>query len=689
MLLQDIDIVEWLETHPLVIWGGLLGILALNAGLAIITLFIARRADDRHWTFFAVVFHLGLVGFVIYLLRWRKKLQSTTYAGVVLSRVSVGMSIILAFALYGAFPIAAVAWGVVDFIDAWPSIALAVGVCGALFIIGWIGASNRIGALFTFLTSALVVYATWDWMFGDDDGFLVPAFSVLKWALLVVLVVLGFNGLFNFFGMWFTPKNSSRRRWAYADKLKQKGIQHAKALVVGSAAVIALVATGLIAQMPSAYSQTVTITPRDYQARLAFWGRTTYGYYTAAQKAELDEHNATIVFYNTPDIRKSEYNASFINEMKVWRDNYPNVKFIAAIPGVTRIAYTGDELTDFLWGGFAWDGAVEGTVNYAKKFIEIAQYENLTNFVGINTDQESPADVLEAVYGLHTGPNATRHAEAVQMYNDFREWVDTNAPEMFITSTMGNEQFLDMYDGDNDLHVIHRCNVLDVTTWDEIAPMIYRGGYKGEKPYGGFTNVTEGGEETDGSIMVYNKLRILNNSLFAVDGNSDRLGIYLGITNCTCYGRDVDQYDSHGNYLGKGYDSLVRDALIAKHFGAKIITIFILDTVIENGYSMGGVFDTWGDGFLDDFNESINGVNSTRSFTIYADPDFQFMEGMSKDLMYNLGRPAGLSVFLALVGANIAMAILLHPAINARLARATRRGRVEEAGEGGKVEVRD
>nr|MDO8088442.1 hypothetical protein [Candidatus Sigynarchaeum springense] len=105
MLLQDFDIIEWLEAHSHVIWAGILGMIALNAGLAIITLFIARRANDRQWTFFAVVFHLGLVGFVIYLLRWRKKLQSTTYAGVVLSRVSVGISIILAFILYGAFPI--------------------------------------------------------------------------------------------------------------------------------------------------------------------------------------------------------------------------------------------------------------------------------------------------------------------------------------------------------------------------------------------------------------------------------------------------------------------------------------------------------------------------------------------------------------------------------------------------------
>ncbi|MEX2754995.1 MAG: hypothetical protein Q6365_006345 [Candidatus Sigynarchaeota archaeon] len=667
MLFEEFNLAEWIETNTWIIYLAVFSILAINAGLAVATLFIARRAEDRHWTFFTVVLLLGIVGFIIYLLRWRKKLQATTYAGVVLSRVSVGISIILMFTLYGAFPMAAVAWGAVNFVDAWPSIALAIAVCGVLFIFGWIGASNRIGALFTFLSSALAIYATWDWMYGDDDGFFVPAFSILKWTLLVVIVVLGFNGLFNFFGMWFTPNNSSRRRWAFVEKIRKKARQHAKALTLAGFATIALVLTGTLSQVDALYPQTITITPRNYQARLAFWGRTTYDYYTDTQKAELNEHNVTIVFYNTPDIRYPAYNTSFINEMKLWRDNYPNVKFIAAIPGITRIANTGNELTDFRWGGFAWDGAVEGTVKYAKKFIEIAQYENLTNFIGINTDQESPDDELASIYGVNISPNATRHAEAIQMYNDFRAWVNTNAPGMFLTSTMGNEPFVDMQDGDNDLHVIHMWNVLDVTTWDEIAPMIYRGGHKGERPYGGYKSITEGGDVVDGSIMVYNKLKFLNNSLFMVDGNADRLGIYLGITNCTCYGRDIDQYDSHGNYLGKGYDSLVRDALIAKHFGAKIITIFILDTVIENGYSMGGVFDTWGDSFLDNFNESINGENSTRPFTIYVDPNYNFLADMNKDLMYNLGRPAGLAIVLALVVINIAAATCLHPAIKARI----------------------
>jgi hypothetical protein len=149
MLFEEFNLEEWLVANPQVIYAVVLAIVAINAGLAVTALFLAKRSDDRYWTFFAVVFHLGIVGFIIFLLRWRKKLQSTTHAGVVLSRVSVGIAIILTFTLYGAFPILSVAWGTVSLLDAWPSIALALGVCGVMFIFGWIGASNRIGALFT------------------------------------------------------------------------------------------------------------------------------------------------------------------------------------------------------------------------------------------------------------------------------------------------------------------------------------------------------------------------------------------------------------------------------------------------------------------------------------------------------------------------------------------------------------
>ena len=140
-----------------------------------------------------------------------------------------------------------------------------------------------------------------------------------------------------------------------------------------------------------------------------------------------------------------------------------------------------------------------------------------------------------------------------------------------------------------------------------------------------------------------------------VHGNTSRLGVYLGITNCTCYGRDVEVWE-YGEYQGMGYDMLVRDTLIAKSFGAPIITLFILDTVFEWDYSMGGVFDSYGDDFLDRFNTSVNGVNSTKPFTIkkggpsHTRENFyiEAYEMAYIDLLYNWNR-TGLAILFSLV----------------------------------------
>ncbi|MHA1680235.1 MAG: hypothetical protein ACTSUE_04460 [Promethearchaeota archaeon] len=637
-------------------------IVSLDIALGVLTYFHARKRDDIPITWLIFTCLTGALGFSIYIMRVRKTLDRHVKNNVVISRISTAITILMVFIVYGAFYIQAVQLGIASIIEVWPTVSLALSLLPIFFIGAYLGASNRIGAISTFLVTAMGIYATWDMVYGDPLSFIGPGFIVVRWVIFGIVVWGGLSGLFNFFCMWFTKKNSYKERGAYASKLVRQFRKH-KIAVIASAVAVGLLATvGFVSQSPALYNQVFTIQGQDYKADIAFWGKYTYNAYNASEKAELNEHNITIVFYNTPDIRNPTTRANFVVEMNTWKNNYPNVRFIAAIPGITRINNTGDDNKDFLWGGFAWDGAVEGTVKYAKEFILLAQAENLTNFIGINTDQESPSEVLRDTYGIDIEPNAERHELAVEMYDEFFNWVKANASNMFMTSTMGNAPFLDLQDGDWDLHYQEMWNVLDVNGWDELAPMIYRCGYRGEKPYGGYTQLTAG-RDVSGSIEVYNDLKNLNDSLYRVDGNASRLGIYLGITNCTCYGRDIDQYEQDGTYLGKGYDELVKDALIAKHFGSRIITLFILDTVVENGYSMGGVFDTWGIDFLDDFNESINGVNSTREIKLYVNPEISSLFDFSRDLLLNLGRPAGLVLLVAIVCGISFSSIILHPSI--------------------------
>nr|MDO8116566.1 hypothetical protein [Candidatus Sigynarchaeota archaeon] len=663
MAMED-ELLEFLTDH----WDYLLILYALLLISAIVGFVVHADAkrDGRHATgwFFCVVI-LNVIGIVAYLItkaiRKKKALIRVLVDGsVVVMRISIGFSIVMALTIYGAFPFLGVVYGAITFVQAWPAMALGLSVATALFVFGWLGATNRLGGIATFLTSAIAILATWNDVY-DGLGDFVPEFTTFKWVAFVVILVGGFLGLINAFGASYTERNTFKGPLGWFRWMGAQARRHKVSLIVALSVVGAMSITGYVSLQPWAYSQTITVQPQDYPAEIAFWGHYGYDHYTHAQRDALSRHNATIVFYTTPDIRQTSQKQYFIDNMNAWRASYSGVKFIAAIPGITRINNTGDDMQDFLWGGFAWDGAVEGTIKYAKEFIQIAKDENLTNFIGINTDQESPAEVLRD-YGVDIGPDPARHAASIDAYNEFFAWVRANASEFFMTSTMGNEPFFDAFDGDNDLHVGSMWNVLDVDGWDEIAPMIYRCGYKGVKPFGDFKSITAG-TVVDGSIEVYNKLSFLNRSLTVVDGNASRLGIYLGITNCTCYGRDVDQYDEFGNYLGKGYDELVRDALIAKAFGARIITIFILDTVIENGYSMGGVFDTWGDGFLDNFNASINGENSTIPFEIFASPDYEILRSFNNDLFYNMGRPAGLAITLSIIGVNAAFSVLLHPAL--------------------------
>ncbi|MBD3186675.1 hypothetical protein GF325_07620 [Candidatus Bathyarchaeota archaeon] len=567
-------------------------ILLINVMLAILIALHASRSGDMPGTWFGTITLLGAFGVAIYLFRQAGIIDKVVRVNTVFSRISTGIALMLTIMIYGAFQLFGVSQGLVTLPEIWPALSLALTLAPCLFLLGWIGASNRVGSLFSFLAAALGVYATWDLMYGDPDGFLVPGFTIIKWILFGLMTGGGLLALFNFFCMWFTPANSYKVRLAYRIKLKRQFKKHGKIVIGTAIACMALGSIAIVSQFPSMYRQSFTITPRDYHAKIAFWGRFEYDAYNTTERTELNQHNCTIIFYNTPDIRYASKRQEFIDNMTAWNTSYPNVSFIAAIPGITRINNTGDDMKDFLWGGFAWDGAVEGTIKYAKEYVFLAQANNLTNFKGINTDQESPSDKLATQYGIDIGPDRGRHDQAIDMYNDFFAWMDLHAPTMFLTSTMGNEPFLDMQDGDNDLHHVHMWNVLDVDGWHELAPMIYRCGYRGKKPYGGFDSL-QAGIDVDGSIEVYNKLKYLNNSLHKVDGHNDRLGIYLGITNCSCYGRDVEQYEQDGTYLGKGYDELVKDALIAKHFGSRIITLFILDTVVEKGYSMGGVFDTW------------------------------------------------------------------------------------------------
>lgn len=368
----------------------------------------------------------------------------------------------------------------------------------------------------------------------------------------------------------------------------------------------------------------ILITPQDYTAQFAFWGSHYHTRYTTTQLEELDQYGAIIAPYTVGALITESERTDFINEMIWWKNNYPNVKFLPAVLGIP--------------GLFVWDGA-ENTTKLAKEIAQLVLDNSLTNVIGLSFDWERPVE--SDLHGISDAPNRTRHEESIARWNEFFDWMEDNAPQLITSCINYVGMSQDTIDGDFDLHYLECYNTFEVPRWDEYAPMIYRCGYKGTRPYGDYPTWPS-------SISVpttydfYRELKAHVDGVKRVHGNTDRAGVYIGITNCTCYGDDVEVYE-FGEYLGKGFDVLVRDALICKHFGIPTITIFILSTEIENGYSMGGVFDSYGDDFLDRFNEAVNGPESTTPFSIpigSIDVDSAFLpEGIRNylmDYLYNL-----------------------------------------------------
>ena len=93
----------------------------------------------------------------------------------------------------------------------------------------------------------------------------------------------------------------------------------------------------------------------------------------------------------------------------------------------------------------------------------------------MNTDQETPQGLLVA----DTYKNVTRNDLATAAWNEFFSEVNQVYPNQFqFQTTFGLSSAIDVFDGDNDLDVYERNNVMRVPGWDEFAPMIYTAGVR-------------------------------------------------------------------------------------------------------------------------------------------------------------------------------------------------------------------
>ncbi len=499
----------------------------------------------------------------------------------------------------------------------WP-MALGAGMVG-LIILAWRNSSNRSGILFAMLP---LVYGWWltnvFFILGKVYEIIVLAgifgwFFIILTSVVVIfgLMVLAEKSITNFrarVGMkraWTTIKDAARNQRGIA------GLCLAVCMVCGAYAGIT------IQSFPRGE---IVVTPQDYHADFAFWAGTSNTSYTDPQLAELNEHGVILAGGWTN-----------VSQMQYWLDHYPNVRFSLVI-----------------YGTFCDADAAEITER-AKTQIGYVTDNSLTNIIGITLDWEG-----------WEPSNATAHQQAIQIWSDFLDWKEVNAPANFSVTLLDHSSaYYDYIDGDMDMHSLWQAVDFEVPRFDEYAPMIYRCTYGGAKPFGDPVSYSSawGVEDT---YSFYKAMEVNARGVAGTFGNRSRLGIYLGETNCSCYGRDVQVWEN-GKYMGTGWDMLVQDSLICKAFGTKTITYFLMqanptDPDPTKSWWMGGGFDAYGNDFLDKLDAAVNGANSTKPFTINIGPLSVWKTGLSyfegslmMDYLYNIDHPLGFALWMGMI----------------------------------------
>ena len=163
--------------------------------------------------------------------------------------------------------------------------------------------------------------------------------------------------------------------------------------------------------------------------------------------------------------------------------------------------------------------------------------------------------------------------------------------------------------------------------WDDYGPMVYRSC----DPHRDFSN-------TKTSSYVYMHAKALSDGLFK--GNPSKVSMWLGCTGCGAYRNDTIVLD-HGKPIGigdsTGFYAFARDILILKHFSIPTVSIFHTIEIFEENQEPNGFFYQYGfSDALDRLNETVNGMNSTKPFTIWLDGSWNPLKSWVLDFQLNV-----------------------------------------------------
>jgi hypothetical protein len=437
---------------------------------------------------------------------------------------------------------------------------------------------------------ALVVYLILIFTAGLSFGRFLYESAVLKIANQSILLGPWFKNL-------FAIKNFKRLDTDQKTKIKSSLI----VLCVFSAISV----PGILASM-NVYVIPITITPKDQQVTFNFWASPDINdSYTTIEKAELNEHRVNL------DIMMS-MNAQKVYLLKDFEYQMPDITY--------RITIQPRNISDLL--------------NEVKEVTELMMKcednGTLDQWKGFSFDIEGNA------YAWYRGFDSIDSSIAI--WNEVFDYLELKSLErekIIETECVNGYEFAvdGIFDGDYDQQFMEGFNSYIPERFSLYAPMVYRCWPNSDEilgiPQGPFDYWMT-------SYYVYTALYTLQAGV-----PQQKMGVYLGITNTTCYSADVIQTDpsSWGDHTGFG--NLKRDVLIAKHFGIKEVTFFLQFDAYDGDW-FGGAFNSYGNGFLDDLNESVN-TNPPEEFTIYlSNLDGTLQDKLGRDLFCDFSGMGGL-----------------------------------------------
>ncbi|MBD3350398.1 MAG: hypothetical protein GF364_02825 [Candidatus Lokiarchaeota archaeon] len=396
----------------------------------------------------------------------------------------------------------------------------------------------------------------------------------------------------------------------------------------------------------------ITITPEDYQIVFAGYGDMNHSLFSAAQCEEMNEHNMMMIVHSgywigyekwledpfnwQEDITSSPHyiwwQDYFIDNCLYWKTNYPNIRLIVLIHGIPCGFTTDYSVTNGTHG-------VGGTLWLGWEVLKTSVEYNLTNVVGIHTDQE---DCMRDWYGLSQDfyfKNETRNQQATQNYLDFFKkledtYIESEWVEFFghVNSLYGIDHFLftttyddadgplaDPLDNDLDLEVFSMNNVFEIP-YDEFVPMLYN---------------DDNLDPDTAHFSLYMQMQLHHLGLNKYGHGMNKAGALLGILDEGLFMNDENfsQWDGDKYQHVSGFDILCKQILILKAFNCPQVTFFTLSDHPE-GFS--GIFNAYGLNALDVINDTVNGIDSLDSFNIKIKADSNFMSlEMSYDFLFS------------------------------------------------------